>query len=172
MMHEPSEHLRPFYEVKVMVASLEEAAQLMKLLAANGYSNVSMSQSETRSARSLNAVGSSWARSSSAFGRFNELILASLYRAGADSKSKSVTIEQIVANLKELRGGQEMLEARGEGIISRTVSMVASAVLANKYGWVGYEDTEPRRYWLTESGLEHTGIISGEGMNKVVEERA
>lgn len=157
------------YELKVAIPSLEDASKLMKILAENGFNDVSMIRLDEDQSHSQHH--SEWARASSAFGRFNELILASLYKAGARSETKSVTIEQIIQSLKEIRGGREILESKGEGIVSRTVSMVASAVLGNKYGWVSYKDTEPRRYWLTEKGLEHTGIIS-DGEEELVEQKA
>lgn len=158
------------YEIRVAVNSLDQASQLMKILAENGFDEVSMARPFAQDDQSHHRAHSELARSGNALGRFNELILASLYRSGARSKSRSVTIEEIVENMKQIRGGQEIMESKGEGIISRTISMVASAVLGNKYGWVAYEDTEPRKYWLTEKGLEHTGIISRE--TEVLEQKA
>lgn len=157
------------YEFRVAIPSLEDASKLMKILAENGFNDVSMIRLDEDQSHSQHH--SEWARASSAFGRFNELILASLYKAGARSETKSVTIEQIIQSLKEIRGGREILEIKGEGIVSRTVSMVASAVLGNKYGWVAYKDTEPRRYWLTEKGSEHTGNIS-DGEEELAEQKA
>jgi 2-keto-3-deoxy-galactonokinase len=148
------------YSVKVNVDSLDHASRLLKLLEENGYEDVSMDRllsSEDNSS----GQHAEWVRSSNAFGRFNELILTSLFRAGATKKNSSVTIDEIIENMKGLSAGREMLERRGEGVVSRTISMVASAVLGNKYGWIAYDDEkEPRRYWLTQKGLEHTGVIS------------
>ncbi len=149
----------PSYSVKVKVDSLDHASRLLKLLEENGYEDVSMERLSSSDDNSVRQHAE-WARSSNAFGRFNELILASLFRAGATNQKVSVTIEEIIENMRGLGGGQEMLEKRGEGVVSRTVSMVASAVLGNKYGWVANDESEPRRYWLTETGLEHTGVIS------------
>jgi hypothetical protein len=150
------------YEVRVIVDSLERASELMQILSESGFDEVSMTRSLASEDQAPSRGHAEWARSSGEFGQFNELILASLYRSGARNKAKSVSIEDIVENMRQIRGGQEILKTKGTGIVSRTVSMVASAVLGNKYGWVAYEDSEPRKYWLTEKGLEHAGIISGE----------
>ncbi len=146
------------YDVKIGVKSLEEASRLMVLLELNGFSHVSMTPAETfdqtysRERASLN----------DSLGRFNEMILAALVRAEASDEKRGVTIDEIITNLKQLHGSKSIFQGRKEGVVSRTISMVASSVLGDKYGWVAYADSEPRRFWLTEKGIEHTGEVGVE----------
>jgi hypothetical protein len=146
------------YEVKVVVHSLDEAGRLMKVLGDHGFRGVSMSGPSA----SHSVAANSYRDSRAALANFNELIIGALRRAGAVDRRSAATVEQMVEALKTLRSAEGVFRSRPEGVVSRTVSMVASAVLADKYSWVAYDPEEPRRFWLTERGLERARLLSGE----------
>lgn len=92
----------------------------------------------------------------------NDWILMSLHKAAATDKASRVTAEKVVGVLRSMPETKSLLVARSEGILSRTVSMVASSVLGDKLSWVGYEKANPRKFWLTEEGEARAKLLLGE----------
>lgn len=146
----------PSYEVKVTVPSLESASELMSRLAEGGYTEVSMAPSGAADSADLEHIRA-------ATNRLNDLILGALYRTKALGRDSAVTVDGIVQGLKEMPGTETMFSARGEGVISRTASMVASSILGDKHSWVEYQKTNPRRFWLTAKGAAQAELLLGEG---------
>ncbi|HXW37279.1 MAG TPA: hypothetical protein VEJ36_05200 [Nitrososphaerales archaeon] len=147
------------YEVKVTVSTLDDASKLIRSLSELGYSKVSMSQPSS-------PLGSPPAelldRARASLNRLNDWILRSLDTLEAADRIHGVTAEKIVATLRKMPETNAMFNARGEGIVSRTVSMVASSVLGDKFGWVSCDKSHPRRFWLTPNGLQRVQSLKGE----------
>jgi len=150
------------YEVRVLVSTLDDASSLLKFLSERGYGQVSMGPPAEARPPPTGAVLDS---AKSSLNRMNNWIISALYRLGATGKGKGVTAEKIVGVLKSLAEAGGLFDSRGDGIVSRTVSMVASSVLGNKFSWVAYEETRPRRFWLTADGLKKARLLSGEGQS-------
>jgi len=148
------------YEVRVLVSTLDDATSLLKVLSERGYSQVSMGP--PASALPV-PTGATLDSAKSSLNRMNNWIVSALYRVGATSKGKGATAEKIVGALKSLPEAEGLIGSRGEGVVSRTVSMVASSVLGGKFSWVAYEETKPRRFWLTQDGVKKARQLSGEG---------
>ena len=121
------------YEVRVSVSTLEEASKLLKMLGDEGYERVSMgSPSPTGAA----PTGALLDRAKSSLNRLNSWIVIALYKLGATEHAKAATTEKIVSVLHDMPETGELFGSRGEGIISRTISMVASSVVGDKFSWV------------------------------------
>jgi hypothetical protein len=94
-------------------------------------------------------------------GHFNEAILTALRELNAVDREHAVDVEKIVLQMnknpkfRDLLRAHARLRCASKGILSRTVTMIASAILAAKYGLVSYDVSHvPRRFWLTKKGLE------------------
>lgn len=146
------------YEVRVLVPTLEEASKLLKTLAKEGYDQVSMGPPGLSSQL---PAGVSFERVKSGLNRLNDWIILALYEQDATKKGSGVTTEKVVSSLQKLPETGDLFASHGEGIVSRTVSMVASSVLGDKLAWVAYEKTQPRRFWLTEAGLKKAQLLRG-----------
>lgn len=147
------------YEIRVQVSTLDEASKLLKILGENGYSQVSMGQPASAG---TSPPGALLDRAKSSLNRLNNWILTAIYRSDATEKAKAVTAEKIVGVLQNLPETGGLFDSYSEGVISRTVSMVASSVLGDKFSWVAYERTQPRKFWLTDEGLKKARLLSGE----------
>ena len=147
------------YEVRVLVSTLDDASKLLKVLEERGYSQVSMGQP------SVNAqvpTGALLDRAKSSLNKLNDWIVIALYRAGAVDKAHATTSNKVVSVLQILPDARELIGTRGEGVVSRTVSMVASAVVGDKMALAAYEKTQPRKFWLTSEGVKKARLLLGE----------
>ena len=148
------------YEVRVVVPSLEEGSKLLALLGERGYRQVSMG-SPSQQTQALNSP-QKFDIAKANLNKLNNWILISLYKVRATEKANRVTAEKIVAGLQTLPETKNLFIARSEGVVSRTVSMVASAVLGDKLSWVAYEKEKPRRFWLNQEGKKQAELLLGE----------
>lgn len=101
-------------------------------------------------------------RAKSSLTRLNDWIVMAMYKAGATDKAHATTSDKVVRALQTLPDARELIGSRGEGIVSRTVSMVASAVVGDKMSLVAYEKTQPRKFWLTADGVRKARLLLGE----------
>jgi hypothetical protein len=147
------------YEVRVLVSTLDDASKLLKVLEQEGYSQVSMGQPSTGAPVHTEALLD---RAKSSLNKLNDWIVISLYKAGAVDKAHATTTDKVVSVLRILPDARELIETRGEGIVSRTVSMVASAVVGDKMALAAYEKTQPRKFWLTQEGVKKAKLLVGE----------
>ncbi len=87
-------------------------------------------------------------------GHFKRMILKTMLDLKAFDRKRSVGVGDIVKKIKS--GAEHNLSfCSHEGVLTRTVSMIASAVLAGKYGWVEVDGPKAsRRFWLTEAGVK------------------
>ena len=146
------------YEVKVLVPTLEDASSLLKVLGEKGYDKVSMGL-PIQAGPAL--TGDLLDQAKSSLNKMNNWILAALYTLGATEKGKAATAEKIVGAMKDLPEAGALFGSRGQGVVSRTVSMVASSVLGSKFSLVVYDKATPRRFWLTAKGAKKARILSG-----------
>jgi hypothetical protein len=145
------------YEVRVLVPTLEEASSLLKILGEKGYDRVSMGPPAQAGPA---PTGMLLDQAKSSLNRMNNWILAALYRLGATEKGKAATAEKIVEAMKDLPEAGALFDSRGQGVVSRTVSMVASSVLGSKFALVAYDNAAPRRFWLTAEGAKKARLLS------------
>ena len=150
------------YEVKVLVPTLEEASSLLKILGEKGYDKVSMGP-PAQAGPAPTGVLLDQAKSS--LNKMNNWILAALHKLGATEKGKAATAEKIVDAMQDLPEAGALFEARGQGVVTRTVSMVASSVLGSKFSIVAYDKTTPRKFWLTAEGVKKARLLSGGEVN-------
>jgi len=138
------------YEVRVKVKTLSDASKIIQMLGEIGYKDVEMGP--PRPAFPMEAV----AKAAEAMkGRFNEAILRALYELKATDKEHAADVERIIVQLKKNPEFAGLLECTSEGILSRTITMIASAILADKSGLVSYDATQiPKKFWLTKKGVE------------------
>jgi hypothetical protein len=136
------------YEIRVKVGSLTDVSKIIQILDEAGYKDVEMGP----------IAGASEVMK----GHFNEAILRALHELDATDKKHAVDIEKIILQMRQIPKFRELLRVHGrmrcasKGVLDRTVTMIASAILADKYGWVSYDATQaPRKFWLTKKGLEH-----------------
>ena len=146
------------YEVKVRVATLEEASDLLKALGEKGYDRVSMGPPAQAGPT---PTGELLDQAKSSLNKMNNWILAALYKLGATEKGKAATAEKIVGVMKDLPEANGLFGSRGAGVVSRTVSMVASSVLGSKFSLISHNSATPRRFWLTEEGAKRAKLLSG-----------
>lgn len=146
------------YEVKVLVSTLEEASDLLKALGERGYDKVSMGPP----AQSTPApTGALLDEARTSLNKMNNWITSALYKLGATEKGRGVTAEKVVATMRDFPEAGSLFVSRGEGVVSRTVSMVASAVLGSKFSLVAHDNATPRRFWLTPAGAKKARLIAG-----------
>jgi hypothetical protein len=142
-----------------LVPTLEEASKLLKALGDGGYEHVSMGSPSPAGAAPTGALLD---RAKSSLNRLNNWIVIALYKLGAAEQARAATAERVVSVLHDMPETAELFDSRGEGIVSRTISMVASSVLGDKFSWVAYERTRPRRFWLTRDGIGKARLLLGE----------
>jgi DNA-directed RNA polymerase specialized sigma54-like protein len=136
------------YEIRVRVRTLTDVSKIIQILDERGYRNIEM-EPITEATEIMK-------------GRFNEAILMALQELDATDKKHAINVEKIILQMRQIPKFRELLSAHGrmrcisKGVLNRTVTMIASAILADKYGWVSYDATQvPRKFWLTKKGLEH-----------------
>jgi hypothetical protein len=143
------------YEIRVRVKTLAEASKVIQMLDKAGYKNVEMGSprllfpmEDRRPAEVMR-------------GHFNEAILRALRELEATDKEHAVDVEKIILQMERNPEFRDLLRAHArvrcasKGVLGRTVTMIASAILADKYGLVSYDATQiPRRFWLTKKGSE------------------
>ena len=91
----------------------------------------------------------------------NNWIIAALYKLEATEKRTGATAEKIVGVMKDLPEAGGLFVSRGEGVVSRIVSMVASSVLGSKFSLVAHDNATPRRFWLTAEGAKKARLLAG-----------
>lgn len=138
------------YEVRVRVKTLADASKVIQMLDTAGYKEVEMGPPRGH------FPGEMFARMAlTARGRLNKMILRALYRLGAVDREHGVEINKVIEEMKKDPESANLARGPPEGVLSRTVTMVAHAILAEKHGWVSYDQKQtPRRFWLTEKGIE------------------
>ena len=146
------------YEVKVLVPTLEEASSLLKVLGEKGYDKVSMGPPAQAGTA---PTGMLLEQAKSSLNKMNNWILAALYELGATEKGKAATAEKIVGVMKDLPEAGGLFNSRGAGVVSRTVSMVASSVLGSKFSLVSHDSATPRRFWLSPEGAKKARLLAG-----------
>ncbi len=137
------------YEVRVRVNTLREASKIIQMLDSEGYKDVEMGPPRPAFPRIIAARMARAVR-----GRLNKMIMRALDRLGAADEKHGVEANKIVEEMKKDPEFGELVRCSPEGIFIRTVTMVSSKVLADRYGWVKYDpESTPRRFWLTERGI-------------------
>jgi hypothetical protein len=146
------------YEVRVLVGTLEEASGLLKTLGERGYHKVSMGPPGQAAPH---PTGELLDEAKSSLNRMNNWIIAALYKLGATEKRTAATSEKIVGAMRDLPEAGSLFVSRSEGVVSRTVSMVASSVLGSKFSLVAHDSAIPRRFWLTAEGVKKARLHAG-----------
>ena len=146
------------YEVRVLVPTLEGASDLLKTLGEKGYDKVSMGPPAQAGPAPR---GMLLDQAKSSLNKMNNWILAALDELGATEKGKAATAEKIVGVMKDLPEAGGLFDSRGAGVVSRTVSMVASSVLGSKFSLVSHDSATPRRFWLTTEGAKKAELLAG-----------
>lgn len=86
--------------------------------------------------------------------RYNNFILASLSFAKAVDEKSALTADEIlevgINNLPTFLPVTPL----NQGVVGRTINMLATVTLANKRGQVKYTKTEPKKFWITPEGEE------------------
>jgi hypothetical protein len=147
------------YEVRVMVSTLDDASKLLRVLEQAGYSQVSMGAPNTGAPVPTHALLD---KAKSSLNRLNDWIVIALYKTGAMDREHRVTADKIVSALQAMPETGELFDVRGEGVVSRTVSMVASAVLGEKLSLIAFERSQPRTFWLTREGAKKAELLTGD----------
>lgn len=146
------------YEVRVLVPTLGEASSLLKVLGEKGYDKVSVGPPAQAGPA---PTGELLDQAKSSVNKMNNWILAALHRLGATEKGKAATAEKIVGAMKDLPEAGALFGSRTQGVVSRTVSMVASSVLGSKFSLVVHDSATPRRFWLTTEGAKKARLLAG-----------
>ena len=141
-----------------MVGTLEEASELLKALGEKGYDKVSMGPPGQAAPH---PTGELLDEAKSSLNKMNNWIVAALYKLEATEKGTAVTAEKIVGAMRDLPEAGNLFVSRGEGVVSRTVSMVASSVLGSKFSLVAHDGATPRRFWLTAEGAKKARLLAG-----------
>ncbi|MFQ6135016.1 MAG: hypothetical protein ACE5KU_04290 [Nitrososphaerales archaeon] len=142
------------YEVRVRVKTLSEASKVIQTLDELGYRDVEMSLPRGPWPTGMFAKIAETVR-----GRLNKMILRALYRLGASDKEHGVEVDKIVEEMRNDPESGGLVQCSPEGILTRTVAMIAPAILAEKHRWVSYgPEQTPRRFWLTEKGIKEAKV--------------
>lgn len=138
------------YEIRVRVKTLGDASKIIQILDEAGYREVEMGPPRGPWPTELSTRMAETVR-----GRLNKMILRALHRLGALDKEHAVDADKIVEEMKKDRESGGLVQCSPEGILTRTVAMIAPAILAEKHGWVSYDaEQTPRRFWLTKIGIQ------------------
>jgi len=141
------------YEIRVRVKTLADASKIIQWLDTAGYKELEMGPPRP-------PLPPRPPFPEEMGGRLNKIILGALYRLGAVDKEHGVEVDKVVEEMKKDPEFGDHVRWSPEGIIARTVAMVAPAILAEKHGWVSYDPAQtPRRFWLTQKGIEETNCI-------------
>jgi hypothetical protein len=146
--------IEDIYEIRVKVKTLAEVSEVIRMLGKAGYKDVEMGPP-----RPLFLMKDKRGAAEVTKGRFNELILRALHDLGATDKEHAVDVEKIIQQMKQNPEFRDLLKAHAhlrcasKGILTRTVTMITSAILADKHGLVHYDATQtPKKFWLTRKG--------------------
>lgn len=144
------------YEIRVRVKTLTDVSKIIQMLDKAGYKNVEMGHP-----RPLLSIEEVRKGIEVMKGHFNEAILMALSELNAVDREHAVDVEKIVQQMDKNPEFRDLLRAHArvrcasKGVLSRTVTMIASAILADRYGLVSYDVSHvPRIFWLTKKGLE------------------
>ncbi len=138
------------YEIRIKVKTLADVSKILMMLDKAGYRDVEVGPPLPRFPIEVIKRTAEVMR-----GRFNEAILKALYELRAADKESAVDVEKIIEQMGKNRDFAELLKCTPLGVLKRTVTMIASAILADKYGLVIYDDKQtPKKFWLTKKGLE------------------
>jgi hypothetical protein len=136
------------YDISIKVKSLDDVTKIITFLKDSGFTDISFYTS-----RPTEVVEGE--REERAKRRYSDLILLSLYTAKARSEESAVDVDEIIAlGRKNLRPRMVYVLFDNEGIAKRTINMIATAILADKYGYIEYTKSEPKKFWLTPKGIE------------------
>jgi hypothetical protein len=136
------------YEVRVKVRDLADASKIIKLLGELGYKDVEMGPPRPAFPIGVMARTAEMMR-----GRFNRAILRALHELKAVDREHAADAEKIIMQLRKNPELAGLFECVPKGIQSRTVTMIASAILGDKHGLVNYDAMQvPRKFWLSEKG--------------------
>lgn len=136
------------YEIRVRVKTLADVSKIMQIMDEAGFREVEMGPPRPSLPTEAIAKAAEVVR-----GRFNHAILKALQELGATDKEHASSVEEIIGQMKKNPEFTGLLECTSEGILKRTITMIASAVLADKHGFAGYDATQvPRQFWLTKKG--------------------
>lgn len=140
------------YEIRVRVRTLAEASRVIGLMDGAGYRDVEM-VSFRGSVFGGSPVVANFAEALK--GHLNRIIVKAMFRLGAVNRESGVEVHKIVEEMKRDSASGEFVRLAPEGILTRTVSMVSAAILADRHEWLSYSPQQtPRRFWLTEKGVE------------------
>ena len=143
------------YEVRVKVKTLADASKIIQILDEAGYREVEMGPPRPPLPIEPMARAAEVMR-----GRFNMAILKALQELGATDKEHASSVEEIIAQMGKDPKFAELLECMPQGILSRTINMIASGILADKHGLVSYDEREvPRKFWLTGKGAQKVSTL-------------
>jgi len=136
------------YEVRVKAKNLADASKIIQILDEAGYREVEMGPPRPPLPTEAIVRAAEVVR-----GRFNEAILKALRELGATDKEHASSVEEVIAQMKKNPEFAGLFECTPQGILSRTINMIASAILADKHGLVSYDEKQvPRKFWLTKKG--------------------
>ncbi len=119
------------YEVRARVRTLADASKIIQLLDSVGYKEVGIGPPRPHLSTEMFAKAAEAIR-----GRLNKMVLRALQRLEAFDEKHGLEVEKMVEKMKNDHAHGDLVRCSPEGIIARTVSMVAPAVLAEKIGWV------------------------------------
>lgn len=137
------------YEIRVRVKTLADTMKIIQLLDSAGYRDVEMGPPMRPFPPRMFARMAETVR-----GRVNKVVLRAIQCLGAVDKDHGVTVDKIVKEMKRDPEFGDMVRCSPEGVLERTVAMIAPAVLAERHGWVSYDPGQfPRRFWLTPEGI-------------------
>ena len=138
------------YEIRVKLNTLADASKVIQILDVAGYKEIEMGPPRGHFPGEILAKMVKATR-----GHHNRMILRALYRLGAIDRERGVEIDKVIEEMKKDLESVNLSQGHPEGVLSRTVTMVTSAILAEKHGWVNYDKKQmPRKFWLTNNGIE------------------
>lgn len=135
------------YNIEIKVTTLDEVAKVVQSMKNAGFADFSVSPR-----RLISDMEEELRKKQSK--RHNNFILASLYYAKAFNEKSAKTIEEILDIGTKNLPTQTRITADNEGIARRTMNMIATVVLADKHKLIKYTNTEPKKFWLTNIGIE------------------
>jgi hypothetical protein len=137
------------YDISIKVTTLDEVTTVAKTMKEAGFTDFSVTPR-----RPMASWDSDYRKKQTK--RHNNFILGALYYSKAFNEKNAKTIEEILdIGTRNLPTGVR-ITADNEGIARRTMNLLATKILADKNKLVEYSDTEPKKFWLTSSGIEST----------------
>jgi len=146
------------YILELKINTLDDVTRLIDIMKKAGFADFSINPRRRISGIEVDE----WRKKK--IGRYKNFTLASLDYAKAVDEKSALTVEQI------LETGLRNLPTRlnvtpdNEGIARRTINVLAKVTLADKYDFVKYTKTEPKKFWLTAKGEQavNKGIVKDE----------